>query len=67
MAQKKVHEQSLESLWNKYTQRNEMSRYNTRSNRNLDIPKIKLECTKKGFHLSGMKDWNEIPIDIRET
>ena len=67
MAHKIVNQQCPESLWNKYTQWNEISRYNTRNNRNLDIPKFKLECTKKGFHLSGLKVWDEIPIEIRET
>ena len=67
MTHKIVNKQCPESLWNKYRQRNEISKYNTRNNRNLDIPKLKLECTKKGFHFSGLKTWNEIPVDIRET
>ena len=67
MAHEIVNQQCPESLWNKYTQRNEISRYNTINNRNNDIPKLKLECKKKGFHLSGLKAWNEIPIEIRET
>ena len=67
MTHKIINKQCPESLWDKYTQRNEISRYNTRNNRDLDIPKFKLECTKRGFHLSGLKAWNEIPIEIRET
>ena len=59
MAHEIIDKQCPESLWGKYTQRNEISRYyNTRCNRNLDIQKFKLECTKKGFHLTGLKAWN---------
>ena len=28
--------------------------------------KLELENTKKGFHFSGLKAWNEIPIELRE-
>ena len=63
MAQMIINKQCPESLWDKYTQRNEISRYNTWNNRNLDIPKFKFEITKKGFHLFGLKAWNEIPIE----
>ena len=67
MTYKIINKQCPESLWDKCTQRNKISRYNTRNNRDLDIPKFKLECTKRGFHLSGLKAWNEIPIETRET
>ena len=39
MTHKIINKQCPESLWDKYTQRNEISRYNTRNNRDLDIPK----------------------------
>ena len=43
-----------------------MSRYNTRIKRNLCISKFKLECAKRDFQDSGIKAWNEIPIDHRQ-
>ena len=55
-----------ESLWNKFRQRYEISNYNTRNCRNLEIPKTNLEKTKKGFHYTGLQVWNSIPNEIRE-
>ena len=34
--------------------------------RDFHIPKLNLELTKKGFHYSGIKAWNDIPVNIRE-
>ena len=31
-----------------------------------EIPRLNLEFTKRGFHYSGLKAWNDIPIDLRE-
>ena len=61
MTHKKVNKQCPESLI-----RIKISSYNTRNKRNLDILKFKIENTKKGFHLSGLKAWNEKPIELRE-
>ena len=55
MTHKIVNKQCLESLWNKYKQRNEIAKYNTRNNINLDIPKLNLECTKRAATFLGLK------------
>ena len=66
MVYKIVNKQCLESLWNMFQQRCTISNYNTRNHRHLHIPKLNLESTKKGFHYSGIKAWNDIPVNIRE-
>ena len=37
-----------------------------RNYRDLHIPNLNLELTKKGFHYSSIKAWNDIPVNIRE-
>ena len=44
-----------------FQQRFSTSNYSIRNFRNLHIPKLNLELTKKGFHYSGIKAWNEYP------
>ena len=39
---------------------------NMRNYRDLHISKLNLELTKNGFHYSGIKAWNDIPVNIRE-
>ena len=66
MVYKIVNKQYPESLWNMFQQRCTISNYNTRNYRDLHIPKLNLELTKKRFHYSGIKAWNDIPVNIRE-
>ena len=66
MVYKIVNKQCPESLWNMFQQRCSISHYNTRNYRDLHIPNLNLEFTKKGFHYSGIKVWNDIPVNIRE-
>ena len=66
MVYKILNKQCPESLWNMFQQRCSISNYNTRNYRDLHIPKLNLELTKKGFHYSGIKAWNDIPVNIRE-
>ena len=66
MVYKIVNKQCPESLWNMFQQKCTISNYNTRNHRDLHIPKLNLELTKKGFHYSGIKAWNDIPVNIRE-
>ena len=41
------------------------SQHVTRNNKNLiRLPKVRLECVKKGFHFPGAKTFNELPITI---
>ena len=61
-----VNKQCPESLWDMLQQRCSISNYNTRNYRDLHIPKLNLELTKKGLHYSGIKAWNDIPVNIRE-
>ena len=58
--------QCSESLWDMFQKRCSTSNYNTRKYRDLHIPRPNLEYTKKGFHYSGIKAWNDIPVNIRE-
>ena len=55
-----------ESLWNKFKQRYQISNYNTRHYMNLEVPKTNLEKTKKGFHHTGLRVWNNIPTEVGE-
>ena len=41
-------------------------KYNTRNDKDLLIPKVKLEFSKKGFQYAGIRAWNDIPTNIRE-
>ena len=66
MVYKVVNKLCPESLWDMYEQRCNLSSYNTRNNRDLPIPKVNLEHKKKGFRYSGIKIWNDIPLEIRE-
>ena len=43
-----------------------LSNCSTRNYKDIRIPMVKLESTKKGFQYSGIKAWNHIPINIRE-
>ena len=65
MVYKIVNKQCPESLWNMFQKRCTISNHNTRNHRDLHIPKLNLELTKKGFHYSGIKAWNDIPVNIR--
>ena len=56
----------LECVWGKFRQKYEISNYNTRNCRKLEIPKTNLEKIKKGFYHTGFKVWNSIPNEVRE-
>ena len=43
-----------------------ISEYKTRNHRNLQIPKVRLECAKRGFYFLGVRNWNDILGKIRE-
>ena len=46
--------------------RSSLSNSNTRNDKELHIPKVKLEFSKKGFQYAGIRAWNDIPNNIRE-
>ena len=54
------------NLRNKFVERSMISEYGTRSRRELLIPKIRLEYAKIRYYFSGVKNWNDIPGNIRE-
>ena len=43
-----------------------LSNCNIRNYKDIHIPVLKLESTKKGFQHAGIKAWNNIPLSIRE-
>ena len=55
------------SLWEKFYLRSAHSTYETRSCKNLQIPKLKTELMRKSFQYSAVKDWNNIPVDISKN
>ena len=55
-----------ESLWDRYKTRNMYSSYRTRNCTDIQLPRYNLEYSKKSFHYSRLKAWNEIPTTIRE-
>ena len=66
MVYKIVNKLYPENLWNMFQQRCSISNCNTRNDRDLHIPKLNHEFSKKRFRYSGIKAWNDIPINIRE-
>ena len=67
MTYKILNKISPNSLWEKFYLRSAYLTYETRSCKNLQIPKIKTELMRKIFQYSAVKDWNNIPVDIRKT
>ena len=55
-----------ESFWNMFQLRSSLSNYNARNYKDIHIPMLKLESTKKEFQYAGIKAWNNIPLSIRE-
>ena len=54
-----------ESLNGKLITRSQISKYQTRNQQDLDIPRLNLEFSKTSFFYTGAKAWNEIPLQIR--
>ena len=46
--------------------RSSLSNCTTRNYKDIHIPIVKLESTKKGFQYAGIKAWNNMPLNIRE-
>ena len=47
--------------------RSQISAYETRNFHDISIPKQNLEFSKRSFHYSAAKLWNEIPLQIRNN
>ena len=56
-----------ESLHGKFAERSSTSKYNTRNKTDLQIPRLNLDYSRKSFHYTGLKTWNAIPTQLRES
>ena len=54
------------SFWNMFQLRSSLSNCNTRNYKDIHIPMLKLESTKKGFQYASIKAWNNISLSTRE-
>ena len=61
-----LHDLCTENLRHKFTERSMVADYMTRNSGDLQIPKVRLEYAKPSFYFSGVKNWNNIPNNIRE-
>ena len=66
MTYKILHGLFPDNLCNKCVKSFMVSEYKTRNHRDLQIPKVRLEYAKRSFHFSGVKNWSDIPGNIRE-
>ena len=55
------------SLRGKFTMRSQISVHKTRNCHDITIPKHNLEFSKRSFHYSAAKLWNEIPLQMRNS
>ena len=67
MVHKILKEMCPEILKGKFIRRTHISKYETRRINDLQIPKLRLELSKKSFSYVGAKVWNDIPNDIRNV
>ena len=67
MVHKILNEQCPEILKQKFTKRSQVSKYETRRANDLQVPRPRLEITKKSFSYKGAKVWNDIPNNIRNV
>ena len=65
MVHKIIKEMCPELLIGKFIRRTQISKYDTSRTNGLQIPKLRLELSKKSFSYVGAKVWNDIPNDIR--
>ena len=66
MTYKILHGLCPDNLRHKFVERSMVYEYKTRNHRDLQIPKVRLEYPKRSFYFSGVKNWNDIPGNIRE-
>ena len=43
------------------------SNHVTRNNNLIKLPKVRFDCAKKSFYLTGVKTFNDLPTDIRKA
>ena len=66
MTYKILHGLCPDNLRHRFVERSMVSEYKTRNHRDLQITKVRLEHAKRSFYFSGIKNWNDIPGNIRE-
>ena len=67
MVHKILRKRCPENLKGKFTRRNQLSKYETRRMHDPQIPKPRLELTKRSFSYVGAKVWNDILNAIRNV
>ena len=67
MVHKILRKRCPESLKGKFMRRNQILKYETRRMHDLQIPKPRLELSKRSFSYVGAKVWNDIPNAIRNV
>ena len=67
MVRKILNEQCPEIFKQKFTKRSQISTYETRRLNDLQVPRPRLEITRKSFSYQGTKVWNDIPNNIRDA
>ena len=56
-----------EILKQKFTERSPVSKYETRRVNNLQVPRSRLEITRKSFSYKDAKVWDDIPNNINNV
>ena len=67
MVHKFLNGQCPQVLKQTFTKRSQVSKYETRRSDDLQVPRTRLEITKKSFSYKGAKVWNEIPNNIKNV
>ena len=67
MVHKPLQRRCPDNLKKKFTRRTQISKYETRRIHDLQIPKPRLELSKKSFWYIGANVWNVIPNAIRDV
>ena len=67
MVHKFLDEQCPEIPKQKFTKRSQVSKYETRRANDLQVPRLRLEITRKSFSHKGANEWNDILNNIRNV
>ena len=65
MVHKILNEQCPKILKKKFAIRSQVSKFETRRANDMQVPRPRLEITRKNFSYKGAKVWNDIPNYIR--
>ena len=67
MVHRILNEQYSEVLKHKFTKNPHVSNYEARGVNDLQVPRFRLEITRKSFSYNGAKVWDDIPSNIRNV